>query len=496
MSALEDCVVAVRKWFLLVFIAIISLPLVVSCDRRDESVSSGSADLVHQLGEHLDDRFTGDLSAIIERKHLRVLTNFNRTNFFLKNGRHYGFEYSLMKEYEKYLNESIGRRDLRLTIEFVPVKRDRLLPDLIAGRGDIAAAGLTITPLRQEQVDFTQAYLAGIDEVVVTHRKTRNIETLDDLAGRQVFVRRSSSYYQSLVNLNNTLVKRQLAPVEIIEAAETLETEDILELVNSGAIAITIADSHLAEVWSKAFADIRVHENLAVRTGGEIAWAVRKNNSALEASLNRFLKEHKQGTFLGNILFNRYFRGTEWITNPLAAFKDDAPYVEHFRTYGEKYGFDWRLLLSLGYQESKLDHSRKSHAGAVGIMQILPATARDPNVGIDEVDSLEKNIHAGVKYLAFLRDRYFDAPEIDEHHRVRFALAAYNAGPRRIMEARKRAEKQGRDPDKWFRNVEMEVLRSVGQEPVKYVSNINKYYIIFSRAASNVAERERIKDAL
>ena len=490
----------VRKWSLLIVGAIISLPFAVSCDRqgqgRDESASSGSADLAHPLGEHLDDTFTGDLPRIIGRKHLRVLTNFNRTNFFLNNGRHYGFEYSLVKEYEKYLNDSISRRNLQLTVEFVPVKRDRLLPDLIAGRGDIAAAGLTITPQRQKRVDFTRPYIEGIDEVVVTHRKTRGIETLEDLAGREVFIRRSSSYYQSLLNLNRKLVKRQLAPVEIVEAAETLETEDILELVNSGAVAITIADSHLARIWSKAFDDIRVHEDLAVRKGGEIAWAVRRDNPELKASLNRFLKKHQKGTFLGNILFNRYFRETEWITNPLSAFEDDALYVEYFKKYGERYGFDWRLLLALAFQESKLDHSKKSHAGAVGIMQVRPSTARDRNVGIDNVYSLEKNIHAGVKYLAFLRDRYFDAADIDERHRVRFALAAYNAGPRRIVEARKRAGEKGRDPDKWFRNVEMEVLRTVGQEPVKYVSNINKYYIIFNRAASNVAKREQIKAGL
>ncbi|NIQ98116.1 MAG: lytic transglycosylase F [Desulfuromonadales bacterium] len=484
----------VRKWFLLIVVAVMSLPLVVSCDRQ-ASDSSSEADLAHPLGKHLDETFTGDLPAIVERKHLRVLTNFNRTNFFLKNGQLYGFEYSLIKEYEKFINSSASRSDLRLTVEFVPVRRDRLIPDLVAGRGDIAAAGLTITPARQKRVDFTRPYIEGVDEVVVTHRRA-GLESLEDLSGREVFVRRSSSYYESLVELSRRFEKQGLAPVDIVEADETLETEDILELVNSGAVKITIADSHLAKIWAKAFDDIRVHGNLAVRTGGEIAWMVRENNPELKASLNRFLKSYEKGTLMGNIYFNRYFRDTKWISNPLSTFEDDAPYVALFRKYGDKYGFDWRLLMALGYQESGLDHDKRSHAGAVGIMQIRPSTASDPNVGINDISSMERNIHAGVKYLAFLRDRYFDAPEIQERQRVRLALAAYNAGPGRILEARGKAEQMGRDPNKWFRNVEMAVLKLVGQETVKYVSNINKYYLIFSRAAGNIEERERMKERI
>lgn len=489
-----------RPRFILIVVVFVFLPLLASCDLSGEGEGGGDSsqrdDLAHPLGQHLEETFTGDLPRIIERKHLRVLTNFNRTNFFLKNGQLYGFEYSLMKEYEKFLNSSIGRRDLRVTIEFVPVSRDRLIPELLAGRGDIAAAGLTITPDREKRVDFTRPYLTGIDEVVVTHRRVEGIDSVEDLAGREVFVRGSSSYRESLAALNRQFEKRGLEPVEITRASETLETEDILELVNSGAVAVTIADSHLADIWSKVFRDIRVRRDVAVRTGGEIAWMVREDNPELKASLNRFLGNYSQGTLMGNIYFNRYFRDTEWITNPLSAFKDDAPYVTLFKKYGDKYGFDWRLLMALGYQESGLDHDTKSHAGAVGIMQIRPSTAGDPKVGIKDVSSLEKNIHAGVKYLAFLRDRYFDSPEIQERNRVRFSLAAYNAGPRRIMEARKKAEAMGRDPDKWFRNVEMAVLKLVGQEPVKYVSNINKYYIIFSRAAGNIEERERMKERL
>ncbi|MFO7983126.1 MAG: transporter substrate-binding domain-containing protein [Desulfuromonadales bacterium] len=487
----------IRPWFVLICAFFISLPLLLSCDREEDDTDSfRETDLVHPLGKHLDETFTGDLPEIIERKHLRVLTNFNRTNFFLHNGQLYGFEYSLMKEYEKFLNSSIGRRELGLTVEFVPVERDRLIPDLLEGRGDIAAAGLTITPQREKRVDFTRPYLRGIDEVVVTHRKVKGIESVEDLSGREVFVRSSSSYRESLAGLNREFKKRGLDPVEIVKAGETLETEDILELVNSGAVEITTADSHLADIWSKVFDDIRVHPDVAVRTGGEIAWMVREDNPELKASLNRFLKNYTQGSLMGNIYFNRYFQGTQWITNPLSALQDDAPYIDLFKKYGKEYGFDWRLLLALGYQESGLIHQRTSHAGAVGIMQIRPSTARDPNVGIDDVSSLEKNIHAGVKYLAFLRDRYFDSPGIQKRQQVRFSLAAYNTGPRRIMEARQKAEKMGRDPDKWFRNVEIAVLGLVGQEPVRYVSNINKYYIIFSRAAGNIGERGRAKKEL
>jgi membrane-bound lytic murein transglycosylase MltF len=297
-------------------------------------------------------------------------------------------------------------------------------------------------------------------------------------------VRKSSSYYESLLELNQRLKQKGLKPVRIQKADEELETEDILELVNSGAVKITVSDSHLATIWSKIFHDITLRTDLKVKENRKIAWMVRKNNPLLRESLNKFLKTHKKGTLLGNIYFNRYYKNTKWIKNPLS--KSERIKLERykrlFKKYARIYGFDRMLIMALAYQESGLDNNKKSHIGAVGVMQILPRTAADKRIGISDVHKVENNIHAGVKYLAFLRDRYFNEKQLRERDRVRFALAAYNAGPAKIKKARALARKMGLNPDRWFRNVEMAVLKIVGQETVRYVSNINKYYLLFKAA--------------
>jgi membrane-bound lytic murein transglycosylase MltF len=455
-------------------------------------VHAQEADPDHPLDTHLTDRYQEDLDALLERKYIRVLTTYNRTNFFLAGGKPRGFEYALLKEYQKSLNAAISRRYLQVVFEFIPVARDRLIPDLVEGYGDIAAAGLTITSQRQKRVDFTDPYWTGIDEVLVSHKASPPIGSADGLSGKHIFVRKSSSYFESLLALNQQLAARGQAPVKIEFADENLETEDILELVNSGAIQRTICDSHIAGAWAAVFTHIRVDGDVILRQGADIAWAVRKTSPQLKASLNRFIKSHGKGTRLGNIFFRRYYEKRTWIKNPLkgVANKRLLTYIPLFQTYAVRYGFDWRLISAMAFQESGFDQSKVSAKGAVGIMQIRPQTAADPNVGIDDVSSAENNIHAGVKYLDFLRSRYFDDAAIRPRDQVRFSLAAYNAGPVKIRRARKLAGKMQLDPNRWFRNVEMAMLKIVGQETVGYVSNINKYYVIYRNALERVEKRE------
>jgi membrane-bound lytic murein transglycosylase MltF len=207
------------------------------------------------------------------------------------------------------------------------------------------------------------------------------------------------------------------------------------------------------------------------------------------------MREHKKGTLLGNIYFERYWVKNDWINNPLEVV-DPEEYgrkVVLFRKYGKEYGFDHMLLMAVAYHESGLDNACVNDSGAVGIMQVMPSTACDPSVGIDDVTGIDNNIRAGAKYLAFLRDTYFSDEGLLESERVRFTLAAYNAGPGRVIEARRLADEMGLDGDVWFRNVEFAMLRLVGRQPVEYVSNINKYYIIFSMQdySSGVRDTEK-----
>jgi membrane-bound lytic murein transglycosylase MltF len=199
-----------------------------------------------QMASHFKKQYKDDLGGLLDRRYIRVLTTFNKTNFYVSGNKLYGFEYSLLRDYERFLNKGFTRKDLKTVLEFIPVSRDRLIPLLVDGFGDIAAAGLTITPERLKEVNFTNPYLRGIDEAIVINKDVRGIKSLEDLSGRSIFVRQSSSYYESLVSLNKELMKKRLPRVRIIEAEENLETEDILEMVNSGAIDITVADIHLS----------------------------------------------------------------------------------------------------------------------------------------------------------------------------------------------------------------------------------------------------------
>ena len=463
-----------------------------------DSVSGQQQPEPHPLSAHHSYQYKDDLKSLKKRRHVRVLTPLNKTNFFLMEGKIHGFEYELLKGYEKFLNKGIKKKELRVVFEFIPTSRDQLLPKLVDGYGDIAAAGLTITDQRRRLADFTMPYLSGVNELIVTHKGAAKPSRIEDLAGHGIFVRKSSSYYESLLALNKKLKKSGKPAVRIMAADENLETEDILELVNSGAIDLTVCDSHIANIWAGVYSNLVVCEDLKLRTGGKIAWMVRKKSPQLLASLNTFIKKNKKGTLHGNIYFKRYYQENKWIKNPMD-FENTPNYLKLkglFQKYATQYGFDWLLIAALAYQESGMNNKKRNKSGAVGIMQVLPSTGRDKNIRISKVHLLENNIHAGVKYLAFLRSRYFSDHQIQPRNQVRFALAAYNAGPAKINRTRTRAKKMGLDPDRWFRNVELAALKTIGQETVRYVSNINKYYVIYQHASEQIEARQEEKQVI
>lgn len=441
-------------------------------------------------------RYTDDLDAMIERRVIRILTTYNRTNFFIADGQLSGFEYQLLQQFRAYLKSRVRKRSWPTIFLYIPMPFDRLLPALAEGRGDIVAAGLTVTPEREELVTFTKPYLKGVREIVVSAKGVGGLDRIEDLSGRSVYVNMGTSYAQSLTALNERLAASGLAPVAIVPADPTFATEDILELVNAGVVEITIADDHLAELWAKALPDIVLHPELAVREGGQIAWAVRKNNPALLASLNRVVPENAKGTLMGNVLFKDYFVKGAHIKSPLSGGGAErlSQLEPVFRKYAEQFDFDWLKIAALAYQESRLDPSVKSDRGAVGIMQVLPQTAENDPINIPGIDDVDGNVHAGVKYLAYLRDSYFSDPEIGPEDRADFALAAYNAGPNRIVKLRERARKEGFDPNVWFSNVEEVARRVIGRETIDYVANINKYYIAYKLSAAAEKERQQALD--
>ena len=167
-----------------------------------------------------------------------------------------------------------------------------------------------------------------------------------------------------------------------------------------------------------------------------------------------------------------------------------------FKKYGQQYDFDWLMIAAQGYQESQLDQSARSPRGAIGVMQLMPKTAADPTVGIPDIESVDNNIHAGVKYLRTLVDKYLDDPALDRKNRTLMAFAAYNAGPGNLRKFRKLAAESGLDPNVWFHNVEHAAAEIVGRETVQYVANIYKYYVAYRLATERHEERTKAKQGL
>ena len=436
-------------------------------------------------------KFTSDLGDMIQRRYIRVLVTYSKTHYFVDRGTQRGLTYEFGRMFEEYLNKKLKKKHIRIHVLFVAVARDELIPALLEGRGDLAAANLTITPERLKQVDFTNPTGKNVSEIVVTGPGAEPISSLQDLSGKEVYVRKSSSYFESIQKLNADLKKERKKPVKVRFAPEELETEDILEMVNAGLVKVTISDNHIAEFWKQILTKIVLHPDLAVRTGGEIGVMVRKNNPNLKAELNEFLARHPEGSSVRNQLLKKYLKSTKFAksaTSKEEIAKFDA-LVEFFRKYGDKYELDYLLMIAQGYQESRLDQSARNPSGAVGVMQVLPSTGKDMDVG--DITKLEPNIHAGVKYIRFMMDQFYANEPMDSLNKGLFTFASYNAGPGRVAQLRKEAAKRGLDPNKWFNNVEVIAAEKVGRETVQYVSNVYKYYLAYKMVEEQREEREK-----
>ncbi|HET9734067.1 MAG TPA: transporter substrate-binding domain-containing protein [Burkholderiales bacterium] len=438
----------------------------------------------------------GDFDAMLERRIVRVLVPYSRTLYTVDKGHERGLSAELVREFERYLNKryakQLGKRPL--TVVIIPASRDQLLAGVAQGRGDIAAGNLTATEERRKLVDFVAPEdRKPVRELIVTGPASPSLASLDDLAGKAVHVRKASSYYESLAALNQRLAKERKAPAKIVELPEALEDEDALEMLAAGLLGLIVVDDWKARIWAQILPKVKLREDLVLRAEGHTGWAVRKGSPKLEAVLadyyrtvvkrqgvieTRLAQQEKRIKRIGNNT-----AGAEW--------KRFEATVRLFDKYGARYGFDPLMLAAQGFQESKLRQEARSHAGAVGVMQIMPDTGAELAVG--DIHQLEPNIHAGAKYMNRLMTRYFEDAKFSEQDRTLFAFASYNAGPGNISRMRTDAAKRGLDQDKWFDNVEIVVARRIGEETTTYVRNIFKYYVAYKLAldAQEAARKAR-----
>jgi membrane-bound lytic murein transglycosylase MltF len=437
---------------------------------------------VRALPTRLAGELKGDFDAMLERRGIRVLVPYSRTLYFTDKGSERGVTADFVRDFERYVNKKyrkqLGRRPLTVIIR--PTTRDLLLTDLVAGFGDISAGTLTATEERKKIVDFVApADQKPVSELVLTGPKSPPIATVEDLSGKRVHVRKASSYYESLLALNTQLKRAGKAPVTLVLVPDALEDEDMMEMLNAGLLQVIVVDDWKARLWAQILPNIRIHEGVAVRTGGLLGWAIRKDSPQLAAVLNDYYASYIKKHNLIVARMKQYYSRIRQIRDSYG--KEDAKRFEAtlalFRKYGNRYRFDPLMLTALGYQESRLDQKARSRTGAIGIMQLLPATGTALKVG--DIRNVEPNIHAGAKYLDQIMSRYLADADFDETNRTLFAFACYNAGPGNIVRMRKEAKKRGLNPNVWFNNVELVTAEKIGIETTTYVRNIYKYYVAY-----------------
>lgn len=422
-------------------------------------------------------QYTDDLDGLKKKGRLRMLTVNNAVTYYLWKGELHGFEYEEMKRFAK-------SQGLHLEV-IVAREYDDLIPMLERGEGDVIAALMTDTPQRRARgVHFSRRYLET-EPVLVGGRDARQPASLEELAGLRIAVRPGTSHETLLRSLQARGIALQIEPLP-----GDLESEDILEQVAAGQLAHAVVDRLRAELARDNGIEVRIL--LPLDKPQPIAWAVRAENPKLLQAINAFWKKEYRGLHY-NILRKRYFEQARG----LRAREEIRiePGTNHFTPWdaivyreARAHGFDWRLILAQMYQESRFDPNRVSWAGARGLLQVTPRTARAHGFDPDKLSDPETGIRAGVSYLAWLRERF---PEtLDVRDRLWFALASYNAGLGHVRDARRLARQLGLNPNHWFGHVEKAMLKLSkkpyyskakhgyvrGREPVRYVRDIRDRY--------------------
>ena len=473
---------------LLVAALVLALPLVAEAQGAKAKPPAPSATFDQSL---VVKPWTGDLDGMIKRRRIRILTPYSKTHYFIDRGVQRGVVYEAGTKLETHLNAKLKTGlDNKIHLVFVPTSRDQLYQSLVDGRGDIIASPITITPERQKLVDFTTPTWRGVTEVLVTGPGAAIVTSKDDLSGKIVGVRVPSIYAESLEALNVSLKQRGKSPVTIKALPGSLEDEDILEMVNAGLVKATVVQDFTAKFWKQVLPALTVHDTITLREGADLGWVVRNDSPKLLAELNSLVATYGgEGSATRNMALRKYLQSTKFVKSATseAELVKFRSLIELFRKYGQQYDMDFMLMLAQGYQESQLDNNAKSHVGAIGVMQIMPATGKELKVG--DIKQVEANVNGGVKYMRKMIDTYFKDDDMDRLNKGLMAFASYNAGPGKIRSLRKEAERRGLNPNIWFGNVERVVGEKIGRETVTYVSNIYKYYVAYSLTMEELKEK-------
>ena len=430
-----------------------------------------------------ENRWTGDFEQLKDKRAIRILVPVSNPFFFIDGFKKYGTATALIQAFQKYLNEEVVNQTYIRTI-IIPASRATILDRLAEGYGDVVIANLTITPERKEKVDFAVPIVTGVKEIIVAAPGSPELSSLNDLSGKTIHTRTFSSYHEHLVRLNKALAKKGLAPVTIKPVNDEIEDDNLLAIAAEGLIDYMVIDHRKMEFWQGIYKDLVPYPNLAIDTGGEIAWGVRKNNPELLKIVSDFCRikqnEAKDLEKLRKNTEKEFIHFSNLEEGSVGAFKNLYPL---FKKAGEEFSIPPLFLAGIAFEQSGFFDEKVGRYGELGIMQLAPFIEREFSDSHEQNgDATFRHIRATAKYLAFLREEKFGDLAQDPTQRLYFVLAAYLNGPEKINEMRWITGKMGKDKDKWFNEVNVIVSRLIGRETVRSVRNVALYWLSYKMA--------------
>ncbi len=436
--------------------------------------------------------WTGDLDGMKDRQVIRILVPFSKTLFFYDKNKELGVVHDMGVSLERWANQQadIGKK---LKVVFVPVPQERLLSDLMAGLGDVAAGDILDDAADRDEIDYSGSLAPDSGAVIITRKRGDPVNRLEDLSGREVVIHRSSASYEPLRALSGRLEMQGRRPIRLIIAPEELQDEDLLQMVSGGLVTTAVVDGYVAKFWNQIIPGVVVTDSLLDPDGAALGWAVRKDSPQLKRLLDGFLAHGKGDAFNGGASLKKYLGETRLPTNAVAQAEMDRfnGVMDLFKKYGDAYDIDHLMMMALGYQESRLNQQARNPYGPVGMMQITPSTAAAPVVAIKGIDKdASRNVEAAAKYLRYIADSYLSDPGINQMNKTLMAFVGYNVGPKNLEIIRDEAIRSGLDPNVWFKNVELAAAKTMGRKSVEYISNIYKYYTAYRISVGDPALRD------
>ena len=426
--------------------------------------------------------WTGSYSEMLQRGLIRIAVPYDRTVYMNDKGSPRGLAPEMAKGISKWLNAKYAGqlKGKSIVVKLIPVNSANLLTALTAGQADMAIGDLGLYEPVKNPHDYILNHGTKIwRELLISGPGSPEMRSPEDLSGQTVYGGRDTNFHVTLKELNQKLKREGKPLVNIVSPVGTLDGEDLLQMVDAGLIPFVIISDWKAKLWEPLYKRMVIHDDIFAQDVGWIGWAVRSSNADFNDVLNGFYDSTDFDHALAAYRNQEYKDHIQGLKDPIE--KSAWARFESMRSLFDKYGAQYKLdplfIAALGFQETLLNQNAVSKVGAIGVMQLMPATGA--SLGVGDIHLLEPNIHAGADYMNQLITKYFPDAQFDSDNRALFAIASYNIGPNNVAKARDEAKQLGFNPDQWFKNVEFIAAQRMGYEPMIYVRNVYKYFISY-----------------